>query len=110
MFLFLSLAVTVAIHLFLGWEWTILGGILCGWLVSDRAWLKGAIAVGGAWGVQILIDWLAAPGPVGTMLHTVGQILGNMPAALVVGVTIAIGCLLGYFGGLIGSLIKGIGQ
>lgn len=102
----LSLGVTVAIHVLLGWEWTLLGGVLSGWLSPARGWLKGMGAVGGAWALYVIIDWLAAPEAVSKMLDTFGQIMGNLPGALVVVLTILIGCLLGMFGGLIGSSLS----
>ena len=99
----LCAAVTIAIHLLLGWEWTILGGLLCGWLLPERGGWWGMAAVGGAWAVLVAFNGLAAPGPVGSMLQTTGTILGNLPAWLVVVLTVLIGILLGGLGGAIGS-------
>ena len=95
--------VTLAIHTFLGWEWTLLGGVLCGWMLPRSAWLKGMAVVGADWAAYAAYAWIVSPEPVENMLHTVGQIIGNLPAGLVVVLTIAIGCLLGCVGGLIGS-------
>ena len=103
MIILLSLIITLTLHVLLGWEWTLVGGILCGWFSPERGWLKGMGVVGSAWALYVAFDWFDAPEAVTKMLGTFGQIIGNLPGLLVVVLTIFIGCLLGVFGGLIGS-------
>ena len=108
MLILLAFAVTIALHLLLGWEWTLLGGVLCGWLLPERSWLGGMMAVGGAWAAHVFFDWVAAPESVGRMVSDVGQIMGNLDGPLIVVLTVSIGCLLGLLGGLIGGQLKHI--
>ena len=71
--------------------------------MPQKGWLWGFLSVAFGWGVLVLIDYFAAPDPFGRMIDVTGQILGNMPGAMVVVVTLLIGGILGLFGGLIGQ-------
>ena len=99
-------AISVFVHLVLGWQWTMLAGILCGVLMPARGWLWGFVSVAAGWGVLVLIDYLSAPAPIMRMLDMTGQILGNMPGAMVVALTILIGGILGFLGGLVGGQLS----
>ncbi len=92
----------VLLHLVLGWQWTMLAGILCGMMMYRWGGFGGFVSVASGWGILVLINYLAAPEPVGRMLHITGGILGNLPGAAVVVLTLVIGGLIGLIGGLIG--------
>ena len=97
------IGVAVFIHIVLGWEWTLAAGILCGLMMERRGWLGGAICVASGWGVLVLINYFAAPEPLLRMLDVTGQIMGNLPGAMIVVLTILIGGAIGLLGGLIGT-------
>ncbi|MFK7847636.1 MAG: hypothetical protein AB8G77_20255 [Rhodothermales bacterium] len=95
--------IAVVLHLLLGWEWTLFAGLLCGMIMPAKSWLWGGFSVATGWGVLILYNYLIASAPLLRMLDVTGQILGNLPGAVVVVVTLLIGGLLGFLGGLIGA-------
>ena len=103
MIVVLCAAISVFLHMVLGWQWTLLAGLLCGVLMPGKGWLWGFVSVALGWGILVLIDYFAAPDPFGRMIDVTGQILGNMPGAMVVVVTLLIGGILGLLGGLIGQ-------
>ncbi|MEM8487192.1 MAG: hypothetical protein AAF564_16685 [Bacteroidota bacterium] len=96
-------AFALLLHLFLGWEWTLLAGVLYGLMTQYNGWLWGGLSVAAGWGLLVLFNFVVASAPVGEMTHVTGQILGNLPGALVVVMTLLIGGLLGILGGLVGT-------
>ena len=102
----LATITSILLHVLFGWEWTVLAGVLCGWLVVKRGWLWGLVSVAGGWGLIVLYDYYSAPAPIGRMLDATGQILGNLPGWVVVVLTVLIGGLIGMLGGLAGSQFR----
>ncbi len=101
-----SIILSILLHVFVGWEWTVLAGVLCGWLMTRQGWLGGAVSVAAGWGIFVLYDYISAPAQIGRMLEATGQIFGNLPGPVVVVLTIFIGGLLGLLGGLVGSRLR----
>lgn len=101
--LLLTIVMALAVHLTLGWAWTLGAGVLGGALAARRGWLVGALGVGLSWTVLVVYSAVAAPEPFAILLDTLGGILGNTPGALAVALTLLIGVLLGALGGIIGS-------
>lgn len=101
--LLLASLLALALHVFLGWAWTILAGVLAGAWVVRRGWFVGAVSVGLDWLVLIIYNFAVAGREVATMASTLGGILGNLPGAAIVAITFLIGALLGGLGGIIGS-------
>ena len=99
----LCTAIAVFLHIVLGWQWTILAGILCSMMSAQKGWLKGALCVASGWGILVLFNYLSSPEPVGRMLEFAGSLMGNLPGAAIVVLTLVIGGLLGMFGGMIGT-------
>ena len=97
-----SIGASVLLHWLLGWPWTILAGVLCGFLVVRRYGLWSSLSVAAGWAIFVIFDYVAAPEATANMLDVTGQILGNLPGFMVVVLTIAIGALLGLLGGLVG--------
>jgi hypothetical protein len=105
-------AVTVlalALHLVLGWVWTPIAGMVAGFWVGRRGWVAGMAAAGLSWSLLVLYSFVAAPRATAEMASVFGGILGNLPGAAVVGMTLLIGGLLGALGGLAGSSIARLG-
>ncbi len=96
-------AIAIFLHMILGWEYTLIAGILCGLMMEFNGWMWGAISVATGWGVLVLINYFAAPEPLVRMLDITGQILGNLPGAVVVVLTLLIGACIGFLGGVIGT-------
>lgn len=99
-------ALSVALHLVLGWGWTLGAGIVAGVWAGPRGWLLGGAGVGLAWGVLVLYNFAVAAGPVEQMAATMGGILGGVPGAATLGLTLLIGMLLGAAGGGVGTQLR----
>lgn len=98
----------LALHLLLGWRWTILAGIVGGAWVDRRGWLVGALGVGLDWAVLVLYNYATARAATQVMTETMGRLLGNMPSLVVVAATVLIGGLIGVLGGAIGTALRGL--
>lgn len=107
MSLLVAFALSLALHLTLGWAWTVLAGVAGGWLARRRGWLVGLVGVGGAWLALVGYSFLVAPMPTRAMAGAMGGIMGNLPGWAVVALTLLIGLVLGGLGGGIGSLLPG---
>jgi len=103
----ICILVALSLHLALGWEWSLLAGVFCGLFIRIKAWLWGAVSTSVAWSILIVYNLIQAREPVLDMLSTMGQILGNLPGALIVLLSVLTGGLLGLIGGEIGTrLVK----
>ncbi|MDX1545633.1 MAG: hypothetical protein R3247_01515 [Rhodothermales bacterium] len=96
----------MALHLVLGWAWTLGAGIAAGLWAGPRGWLLGGAGVGMAWGALVLYNYAVAAEPVGQMASTMGGILGGMPGAATLGLTLLVGILLGAAGGGVGTQLR----
>jgi len=99
----LSFLFALALHITLGWAWTLLAGVLAGAWVVRRGWIAGAVSVGLDWLVLVVYNFAVAGREVASMVEILGGILGNLPGAVIVATTLLIGVLLGGLGGIIGS-------
>lgn len=111
--IFATAALALALHLVLGWAWTVVAGFAAGFWVVLRApaggslgrhgWLVGTLGVGIEWAALVLYNFIVAGGAIGRMVHTVGGLLGNLPGFAVVLLTVLLGAVLGAVGGLAGA-------
>jgi hypothetical protein len=101
--IFLVAALSLLVHLVLGWGWTIVAGIVAGFWIDRRGWLVGAAGVGLGW--LILVGHAAAvAGPeVGEMARVMGEVFGGFPGAVIYLLSVVLGLVLGLIGGVIGS-------
>ncbi|HET6566811.1 MAG TPA: hypothetical protein VFG50_02530 [Rhodothermales bacterium] len=106
----ISLSLAILLHVFFGWAWTVLAGVLAGMWIPRRGWLVGAAVVALDWLLLVIWNYVVAGHEVSRMLTAVGGIIGNLPGPVVVGVTLLVGALLGMFGGLIGSSITALAR
>ncbi len=93
----------LVLHLAFGWAWTLLAGVVAGVWVVRCGWLIGALGVGLAWAGLVVYNYLVAAGATSAMAGTMGGLLGNLPGAAVVALTVCIGLLLGALGGFAGT-------
>ena len=98
-----TFGLALALHLTLGWAWTLGAGILGGVWTPRGGWLVGLLGVGLAWLALVLYNLAWHADAVGTMLETLGGIMGGLPGFLIVLLTLLIGTLLGVLGGAVGA-------
>jgi hypothetical protein len=98
---------SVGLHLALGWEWTVLAGVVAG-LMARRSsgWLLGAGGTGLGWAILVVYSAAVAPASFRILLDTMGALGGNIPGETLVGLTVFLGSLLGALGGGIGSVLR----
>lgn len=94
------------LHLTLGWQWTILAGIVAGGLVPRYGWFVGAAATALAWGSVLVYSFAVAPASTRVLMDTLSGFAGNIPGFAFVALTIALGALVGGLGGAIGMLAR----
>lgn len=96
---------SVALHLFVGWEATILAGVLAGVWVDRHGWLLGAVGTALGWAGLVCYSAYVAPAAFRILLDTMGSFAGTIPGSVLVGGTVFVGSLLGALGGGIGSVV-----
>lgn len=102
----LTAAVSLVLHLLVGWEATVVAGGVGGLWAVRRGWLVGAVGAATAWLILVVYSLSVSPVSVRLLLETVGALGGNIPGeALVVG-TIMLGGILGALGGSLGELLR----
>ncbi|MCY3487248.1 MAG: hypothetical protein OXH34_02305 [Bacteroidetes bacterium] len=99
----IGLGTAIVLHLFLGWAWSIGGGIAAGMYCRRRAWLAGGVAVGLGWALFVAHAFIVAPEPTIRLLAIMGAMFGGLPGALIPVVTVLVGGLLGIAGGALGA-------
>lgn len=104
---FLTVLLSITAHVLLGWEWTILAGVVGGAISRQHAgWFVGAGGVGLGWASLLIYTATAAPASLRILVDTLSSLAGNIPGAALVGLTVLLGSLLGALGGGIGSLLS----
>ncbi len=99
-------ALALALHLLLGWAWTLAGGVAAGLWIGRGGWLLGGVSVGFEWLMLVLYNYAVDARAVHLMTESVGSILGNMPFFIIVALTLLIGVLLGALGGAAGTQLR----
>lgn len=102
----LSGALSVLLHVTLGWESTLLAGIVGGFLSPRRYGLAGSAGVALGWTVLVGYTAAVAPASFRVFLGTMEAFVGTFPGEAVVGLTVFIGAVLGALGGGIGALLR----
>jgi hypothetical protein len=96
---------SIAFHLLLGWEWTALAGIAVGMASIRRGWLAGALSLVLGWGAILAYSFIVAPGPTSELTRIFGGLMGNLPAAATVALTLLIPTVIGALSGWLGALL-----
>ncbi len=94
----------VLLHRFLGWEFTLLAGMIAG--MWERGWLVGMAGVGAEWAGWHLHHWVRAPEGYRRLLETMGALAGGLPEMVVVLLSVLVGVLLGGLGAVLGTSIR----
>lgn len=102
----LSIVITCIAHVLLGWQWTLLGGIVAGILAPSRASWAGVLTGVGAWGVLIAYNLIVAQERIATMLSTSGAIFGGVPGWVPVIASLAMGAILAFVGAMAGRVLR----
>lgn len=95
--------VSLGLHLLLGWQVTVLAGVMAGLRQVRSGWFYGAAGVGLAWLLLVGYNLIVAPEAVASMFTVMGGLTGNIPGALVGLMTVLTGLILGALGGGIGT-------
>ena len=96
----------LALHLVLGWAWTLGAGVAAGLWAGQRGWLIGAAGVALEWAALVVYNVVVAPEAITRMARTMGEVMGNLPGFVTVLATVLIGALLGALGGYLGGQIR----
>ena len=112
----LATLISVVLHVLVGWQWSIIGGIVYGYWGTIKeggsgvvlTGILGAFSVGSAWMALVVYNYIVARDSIALMLDVMGGIMGNLPGSLIVVVTLLIGFILGFLGALIGRQIKSL--
>lgn len=102
----ISCILALALHVVLGWPWSIIGGVAAGWLAPAGGWWRGGVAVGTAWLLLIGYNLLVAAGPVREMHRVAASIAGDLPGWTIPVLSVLVGLLIGSAGGLVGSSLR----
>jgi hypothetical protein len=102
----LTALLSIAAHLTLSWEATVLAGLVGGLLSRRFGWFVGACGTALGWGVLVLYTAWAAPASLDILLDTIGALAGNIPGEALVGLSVFLGALLGALGGGIGTILR----
>lgn len=103
-----ALLLSLALHVVLGWPWSILGGVAAGMASTKTGWLVGTFSVGISWALLVLYNFVVAPVETSRFLTVTGGLFGNMSGPMLVVVTVSLGLILGLLGGVVGSLLRSI--
>ena len=108
MLLFLAALLALALHILLGWQWSLIGGVIAGFGVRRFAWAAGMIAVALSWMLLVVYNFAVAPAEMARFVKIASGLFGNMPGPMLVLATILIGALLGVLGGMTGGLARNL--
>ncbi len=106
MILILAIALSILIHLFVGWEYTILAGVFAGYFGKKFGPIQGMAALGIAWMSLLFWNFIVAKDPASKLVDFFSHLLGDLSPGLVLILIIGIACILGLLGGLIGQQIR----
>ena len=95
--------VALGTHYVFGWQFSILGAFVAGYLATNHPIRSGMLTMVISWGVLIVYNIAVAPTENAEMLRVMGVILGDLPAFVPVAITLAIGALMGAAGGWAGA-------
>ena len=101
-----TFVIALALHLTLGWAWTLGAGLIGGLWARRRGWLVGLIGVTLDWSVLLVYNVAVAPDATVRMARTVGALLGNLPGVATVLATVLVGAGLGALGGFTGQQLR----
>jgi hypothetical protein len=105
MVIFLVAVCSVFLHVGIGWEATIVAGLLGGMVWHDR-WPQAAAGVLLGWILLVIYTPIVAPAAFRVLVDTLGAFAGNIPGEAVVGLTVLLGGILGGIGASAGRVLR----
>lgn len=102
----IGLVVAYLCHLTLGWQYSVIGAIVAGFLAPKKGVRAGALSLGLGWGLLIIFNFVVATPETVEMTRIMAALLGGLPSFVTVLLTLLIGLLLGTIGGWVGSALK----
>jgi hypothetical protein len=97
---------SVLLHWTLGWEATVLAGLLGGAWAERAHWLVGGAGVALGWASFVVYTAAVSPAALRVLLDTLSSLAGNIPGEALVGLTVLLGGVLGCLGGAVGRLLR----
>ncbi|GAB5519254.1 MAG: hypothetical protein RhofKO_15050 [Rhodothermales bacterium] len=101
--LIIGIALSIVLHLLLGWAWTIIAAVAGGYLAHRGGWWVGMLTLLVGWGSLLLGFTLLDGQSVRATMEIMGGILGGVPGLAVVIAPLLIASILGVLGGAAGS-------
>ena len=83
--------VALGTHYVFGWQFSILGAFVAGYLATNHPIRSGMLTMVISWGVLIVYNIAVAPTENAEMLRVMGVILGDLPAFVPVAITLESG-------------------
>ncbi|MEM9998932.1 MAG: hypothetical protein AAF809_14615 [Bacteroidota bacterium] len=102
----LTAGVALALHLTLGWAWSVLGAVLGGFAMGRGGSVVGALGLVLPWAGLVLWNLAFYGPPMARMTEAVGGIIGGLPGFAVPLLTLAIALVLGTLGGATGASLR----
>ena len=100
-----ALGLALLLHLLVGWEWTLLAGVVYGFWVRRLAWLGAGVVGLLAWALLLLYSYVVAAESMGRMSDTIAALAGGSASWLVPLATLTVGFVLGALGGVLGAML-----
>lgn len=97
---------SVVIHVSLGWEATVLAGLVGGFWATRHGWFVGALGTAVAWAGLVVYSAAVSAPAFRVLLDTIGALAGNIPGKALVGLTVFLGAVLGALGGAVGTVLR----
>lgn len=98
--------VALALHVMLGWMWSVAGSLVAGFMVSKRSAWSGALTLIVSWALLIGWNMAVAPAENLNMMETMAELLGGMPGFVIPFATLLIAAVLGLAAGALGGALK----
>ncbi|MEM8559510.1 MAG: hypothetical protein AAGG50_16955 [Bacteroidota bacterium] len=102
----LTAGVALALHLTLGWAWSVLAAVLGGFAMGRGGSAVGALGLVLPWAGLVLWNLAFYGPPMARMTEAVGGIIGGLPGFVVPLITLAIALALGTLGGATGASLR----
>ena len=97
---------SLALHLTLGWAWTLGAGLVGGLWAGRNGWFLGAAGTALGWAALVGYTAAVASGPFRMLVDTIGDLAGPVPGLILLPATVLLGALLGGIGGGIGGQLR----
>ncbi|MEM6783602.1 MAG: hypothetical protein AAF624_07695 [Bacteroidota bacterium] len=102
----LTAGVALALHMTMGWAWTVLAAVLGGFVMGRGGSVVGALGLVLPWAGLVLWNLAFYGPPMARMTEAVGGLLGGLPGFIVPLLTLVIALVLGLLGGATGASLR----